>query len=409
MPITSRVGKTKKFELNREHLLVGAARLFNEHGVKGATLADVADSAGLSLKSIRYYFQRKEDLIAESFQRAIAVYSQLADTAAKAPDPRERVRVLLEEFMLLSMRIRRGEHPPFLHFGDIRAVEGIETSPLGASYNMMFRRFRDLLGPTPNTHEGRERLNARTHLLFSELLWAVVWIWRYEDDQFPRVAAHMHRIFCGGLLGSPQAWQPAALPGETRAEPIDTSSEAFLRAATTLINEQGYRGASVDRIAARLSVTKGAFYHYHEAKDDLVVACFQRTFDVMRAAQLNALVEPLANRQLSSVAAHLAHYQLGPQGPLLRTSALTAVPPSIRMQMTRNMDGISSRFNDMLTDGVVQGSVAPLDTWIGAQMLTGMLNSIAELPLWVPLADGALAVDAYARPLFTGLFDDLNT
>lgn len=405
MSTISRVGKTKKFEQNRERLLVGAALLFNEHGVKGATLADVADFAGLSLKSIRYYFQRKEDLIAESFQRAIAVYSQLADTAAKATNPRDRVRVLLEEFMRLSMRIRRGEHPPFLHFGDIRAVEGIETSPLGASYNMMFRRFRGLLGSVSRSLEERQRLNARTHLLLSQLLWAVVWIWRYEDDQFARVAAHMHRIFCGGLLGSPKAWQPVELPGDEPAQLIDAPSEAFLRAATTLINEQGYRGASVDRIAARLSVTKGAFYHHHEAKDDLVVACFQRTFDVMRAAQLNALVEPLANRQLSSVAAHLAHYQLGPQGPLLRTSALTAVPPSIRLQMTRNMDGISSRFNDMLTDGVVQGSVAPLDTWIGAQMMTGMLNSIAELPLWVPSADGALAVDAYARPMFTGLFD----
>ena len=402
--------KTRKFEQNREQLLVGAALLFNEHGVKGATLADVAEFAGLSLKSIRYYFQRKEDLVAECFQRSIAVYAGLAATAAGEASPRERVRVLLTEFMQLSMRVRRGEHPPFLHFGDIRAVEGIEDSAVGSAYTAMFRRYRDLLNPAPQRVADRQRLNARAHLLLSELLWAVVWILRYEDDQFPRLAAHMQRVFERGLLGNVATWQPAALQVDDAVaaeSDSDSPKNTYLRAATALINELGYRGASIDRISARLGLTKGAFYHHHEAKDELVVACFEHSFEVMKAAQRGASrAEPAASRQLCGMVTQLAHYQLGPLGPLLRTSALMAVPPTIRVQMARRMDAISSRFNDVLTDGVVQGTVAPLDTAIGAQMLTGMVNSIAELPLWVAGADGPLAVEIYARPLFVGLFED---
>ena len=53
-------------------------------------------------------------------------------------------------------------------------------------------------------------------------------------------------------------------------------------AATELVNEQGYRGASVDRISARLNLTKGAFYHHHENKLDLIAACFERSFGVLR-------------------------------------------------------------------------------------------------------------------------------
>jgi AcrR family transcriptional regulator len=34
---------------------------------------------------------------------------------------------------------------------------------------------------------------------------------------------------------------------------VDTTQDAFLRAATVLINEQGYRGASVNRIFGILS------------------------------------------------------------------------------------------------------------------------------------------------------------
>ena len=36
-----------------------------------------------------------------------------------------------------------------------------------------------------------------------------------------------------------------------------------------------------EKISARLNVTKGAFYHYNEDKDDLVKACFDRSFEIM--------------------------------------------------------------------------------------------------------------------------------
>ena len=63
-----------------------------------------------------------------------------------------------------------------------------------------------------------------------------------------------------------------------------SATEAFLRAATALVNEQGYRGASVDKISARLNVTKGSFYHHNDNKHDLISECFDRTFAVVRRA-----------------------------------------------------------------------------------------------------------------------------
>ena len=69
------------------------------------------------------------------------------------------------------------------------------------------------------------------------------------------------------------------------AAELTPARKSFLVAATQLINEQGYRGASVDKISARLNVTKGSFYHYNETKDDLVVDCFKRSFETMRRVQ----------------------------------------------------------------------------------------------------------------------------
>ena len=61
--------------------------------------------------------------------------------------------------------------------------------------------------------------------------------------------------------------------------------------ATLLVNEQGYHGASIDKISTQLHVTKGSSsssssYHHHNNNDnneqDLIFTCFERTFAVLR-------------------------------------------------------------------------------------------------------------------------------
>ncbi len=55
-----------------------------------------------------------------------------------------------------------------------------------------------------------------------------------------------------------------------RREPVarDTK-QRILEAAVQVFGERGYRGASVDEVAAAAGVTKGAVYYYFEDKDDL--------------------------------------------------------------------------------------------------------------------------------------------
>src|SRR3546814_21031898 len=90
----------------------------------------------------------------------------------------------------------------------------------------------------------------------------------------------------------------------------------------------GYRGASVQRIASELNVTKGSFYHHLDAKDDLVIACYKRSFATIAEAQR------LANerggphwRRLSSNIETLLDVQFSDRGLLQRTTALPGLPP----------------------------------------------------------------------------------
>jgi len=191
------------------------------------------------------------------------------------------------------------------------------------------------------------------------------------------------------------------------AEPTggpETSSELFLRAATQLINEEGYLGASVEKISARLNVTKGAFYHHNENKDELVVACFERTFEVMKRAIRQAeAVSGSGLQTLTTVAAALTSYQMSGNAPLLRASALTSAPESIQPQLLAKFDRITDRFASLISDGVADGSVRPVDTNIAAQMLAAMINAAAELQDWAPDATPEAAAELYVRPFFEGL------
>jgi hypothetical protein len=89
---------------------------------------------------------------------------------------------------------------------------------------------------------------------------------------------------------------------------------------------------------------------------------------------------------------------------LLRTSALAALPETIRREMVTHSDRVSDRFASMISDGIAEGSLRPVDPFIAAQMLNATVNAGAELGFWVPGVSQKAAPAVFARPLLTGLF-----
>jgi AcrR family transcriptional regulator len=229
----------------------------------------------------------------------------------------------------------------------------------------------------------------------------------YDYEDYGRVCERMCDILFRGLALPGSEWRP----GEIELDVVLahgqalTARETFLIAATRLINEQGYRGASVEKISERLNVTKGSFYHHNDAKDDLVVECFRRSFETMRRVQRAVIDQPSDHwSKLTTIAATLIDYQLSHRGPLLRTSALSALPESIRLSMVEASNRISDRFASVIADGIASGSVRAVDPFIAAQMLTATLNACAEIRWWIPGAARAAAPTLYAKPMLMGFF-----
>src|ERR1035437_2938827 len=73
---------SKRFDQKRDALLATAAKLFNEKGLKGVTLNEIASSVGLETTIITYYYRKKEDLAGSCMLGTIAAIDSLVSEAA---------------------------------------------------------------------------------------------------------------------------------------------------------------------------------------------------------------------------------------------------------------------------------------------------------------------------------------
>jgi AcrR family transcriptional regulator len=394
---------TGRFARKREAIIAAAAGIMNRRGVKGMTLADVAASVDLITTSVTYYFKKKEDLAVACFLASIERFDTLISASLGAPDPRERLHRFLSLFLDLNRAIRLGEEAPMAMFNDVRALKEPHLSRVSEPYNALFRKMRTLFQAPAMPWIDRKMATARTHVLMEQIFWSVAWLARYDVEDYPRIQGRMLDILADGLAPDGARWEPAPVTG---LAPVgDTARETFLTAATRLINQRGYRGASVEKISAQLHVTKGSFYHHNEHKDDLVVSCFDRSFDIMKRAQSAAMKLPGDQwDRLAAAAAALAQYQVSDNGPLLRTSAISALPEPIRQDMLNQWSRVSDRFSAMISDGIAEGSLRAVDPVIAAQLLNATLNAAASLMNVVGHAGRDEAATLYAKPMLMGLF-----
>ena len=403
-PVDART--TPRFERKRELILDAATALINQRGLKGMTFVEVAQAVKLNTPSVTYYFRLKEQLAAAVYARTLDRLEALVAEAVQAPDPRARVARYLELNFDLRARIRREEAPPLAALSDMRALEDAVREPLMRRYGAIFRRVRDdVFGPHGDA--AHKSLNtARAQVLSESVFWTPVWLARYSVGDYDRCRDRLFDIFDRGLAQAGGAWRPAPLALGAGAA-AEGPRDAFLRAATRLISERGYRGASVERIATELKVTKGSFYHHLDAKDDLVLECFERSYGRVSEAQraADAAGGDHWTRLCSAIAA-LLDIQFQGDWPLLRTTALATLPSEVRPAAIDRSNRMALRFAGTISDGIAEGSIRPVDAQIASQAVMATLNAANELRSWSSAWPREEAVALYASTLAYGLFDD---
>ncbi|WP_324826699.1 TetR/AcrR family transcriptional regulator [Qipengyuania zhejiangensis] len=376
--------ETRKFGEKRGAIVHAAGALINEVGVQATTLADVARAIGLNATSVTYYFPRKEQLVVAVYDETLTVMERMASAALAEKDPAARLRRYIADHVALRKRIRAGERGRVAALSEIRTLDQEVQEPLLAHYRRVVDIVRRFFGEAGSDGE-RALFSARAHILLEALMWWPVWSLQYSVLDFKRIEARLFDVLAHGLPAMKGRFDPQALIGNWRTgdDGDVNQNEAFLRAATVMINERGYRGASVNRIAESLNVTKGSFYHHHQAKDDLVLACFQKSYDRMSSVQMGGMgIGTDYWTRLSSVLAELVDMQFFDATPLLRTTALQALDADHKINVVTRSNRLARRFAGMLIDGISDGSVRPIDPLVAGQVIMSTVNSAYEARLW---------------------------
>lgn len=399
--------ETARYQQKRDLIVEAASNLITKQGVKGMTLTAVGEVVGLNTTSITYYYKRKELLAAACFHHALDRLDALVDEAACEPDPKQRVLGYVRLQFELLERVRRGDDQQIIALSDILALTEPMRSELSGRYQAIFSKVRNFFGPIENARTKR-LYTARAHVLLEVVMWVPAWLTHFEVDDFRRVYQRLFAIFEHGIAVPGAVWNPQRSDFEAQLVPgQDSSQHNFLVAATRLINERGYRGASVERIASHLNVTKGSFYHHHDAKDDLVLDCFRNSFNTLAIAINEAdLSGGSAWQKLASTTASLLDIQLSERAPLLRTTALHVLPLGLRTQVIARSDRLAMRLAGLIVDGMVDESIRALDPYLASQALMAMFNAAYVLHGWAARQEQEAAIATYASTLMFGLFSD---
>ncbi|MFI7246446.1 TetR/AcrR family transcriptional regulator [Streptomyces qinglanensis] len=83
----------------RRRLTTEAARVLHEQGVERTTLADIARAAEVPVGNVYYYFKTKDELVMAALSEHSAHLDEFTDRLNRLPDPRDRLKALIEAWI----------------------------------------------------------------------------------------------------------------------------------------------------------------------------------------------------------------------------------------------------------------------------------------------------------------------
>jgi AcrR family transcriptional regulator len=375
----------------RDAVLAEAALQFNAKGIAGTALNDIAEKLSLTRAALYYYVEDRDDLVFKTYLRSCEV---AADDLAAAY---ENGRTGLSRILAYVERSLDAERPPAAVLSEVGTLSG---SPRAVVEKAQKRNI-DSLQRFVSDGIADKSIRACDPYLVAQtiagmLSWAPLWPdWIGGAAQTARnfrrrVAAATRDLLDEGLASDPATAVRCPINVETfRPRPTNVfdrrdaqamKMDQIAMAASQLFNRRGIEGTSLDDICEALGATKGALYHYFADKQELVVHCYKRGFDLFEAFVETAAHAGKSGLERGAIGIHLnVQAQASGLSPLMPQPGLEALPARQRSDITRRALAIEQQFEAFGRQGRADGSYRDLD--LDTVSLVGA-GVFAWIPKW---------------------------
>jgi AcrR family transcriptional regulator len=159
---------------------------------------------------------------------------------------------------------------------------------------------------------------------------------------------------------------------------FELQRDRMLRAAAACFNQKGYSGTSLKDVARQLGPTDAALYYYVKNKEELVYQCYLRAAELGRDAMEAAREgggDGFAQAE-NYIRNHVATI-VGEAGPVAIMSEIPSLKTSHRNDILTISRRHSLAFEELLTKGIADGSIARCDVRMTGNAIMGAIN-------WIP-------------------------
>ncbi|MEU8198306.1 TetR/AcrR family transcriptional regulator [Microbispora amethystogenes] len=95
----STVSRVRAASAKRRRLTAAAAEVVHRQGAERTTIADIARAADVPVGNVYYYFKTKDELVAAALDEHARHLAELTGRLERLPDPRERLKGLVETWI----------------------------------------------------------------------------------------------------------------------------------------------------------------------------------------------------------------------------------------------------------------------------------------------------------------------
>jgi AcrR family transcriptional regulator len=371
-----------------EAVLDEAARQLNAKGVLLTSLGEIAEKLGVSRAAMYYYVADRQDLVFQCYRRAAEITARhLLEAGRKGGGAVDVLRTFIA-------RMLDPNEPEIAARAEIAMMNPTQRDTIQGLYDALATRLGHVI--EAGQREGALRacdveINAR--IILSLVTWAPLakpWAHAIGPMGHTRLLEAATATVIEGLATDAKtpnfepldlgALAPPTIAAFDRAGALAAKREALIRVASRLFNRKGIDATSLEEIAAQVGATKRTLHHHLGSKADLVLACYERAFNIFFHIKDRAIEYPGTRMQALAAAMHaLARAypseELSPLSPLVGFGALS---PEGQAKMDQLGALLGQEYHALIQRGMREGSIHEVDVEARALMLPGLISWLVK-------------------------------